>query len=397
MEAVQSGRPFHMAVRTNRASCAPGRQPPLLSMRFKPADREQLRERMPHIGIPPLAGMAAVEEATPRNYYWGLVEAARADSSAGAQAAPVAAQQQAVAATAAAAAAEPALISVGLGAGARAIAASPFSRPPTRTQPAALQDTPVNRVCRVAAAALLVCLAGGRACLLRSGWRPAVPPNTRPLVAAASVCRPSASASSQDSFWSGQRSCRCDGSVFGAEVEWAGIGAGLQLQLPPCLAPPPCAPRHHAQEVELGPLVGTGARGRCYRGVWQGARVAVKVLEIRLPSHGDSAKASEAEAARLEALLARSLSHPHVVTTFAHASSVTQVPGTDERRHQVWIIQVRRGWASCFFAATPARRPAAATCLVPIRTAGLQAGPFASLFPPASAGILCQGVAAGGD
>lgn len=122
--------------------------------------------------------------------------------------------------------------------------------------------------------------------------------------------------------------------------------AVLPVSTAPCMcapATPSPPPSPTPQEVELGPLVGTGARGRCYRGQWGGARVAVKVIDIRLPC-GDSAKEAEAEAARLEALLSRSLSHPSVVTTFAHGSSVTRVPGTDEQHHhQIWIVQVGTG------------------------------------------------------
>lgn len=34
------------------------------------------------------------------------------------------------------------------------------------------------------------------------------------------------------------------------------------------------------EEVQLGPLLGTGAYGSCYRGSWRGTQVAVKVLGI---------------------------------------------------------------------------------------------------------------------
>lgn len=35
--------------------------------------------------------------------------------------------------------------------------------------------------------------------------------------------------------------------------------------------------RKHSQDVELGPLIGQGAFGKVYRGIWNGAPVAVKV------------------------------------------------------------------------------------------------------------------------
>lgn len=97
------------------------------------------------------------------------------------------------------------------------------------------------------------------------------------------------------------------------------------------------------QEVQLGPLVGSGSAGRCYRAQWQGGRVAVKIVECscegatpsgsgglspatsgHLDSGAGSAKPA-AEAALLEALLSRSLAHPHIVTTYAHAVSTKQV------------------------------------------------------------------------
>ncbi len=37
------------------------------------------------------------------------------------------------------------------------------------------------------------------------------------------------------------------------------------------------AKRHPWEDVELGPLIGQGSFGKVYRGVWNGAPVAVKV------------------------------------------------------------------------------------------------------------------------
>ncbi|KAI3438918.1 hypothetical protein D9Q98_001332 [Chlorella vulgaris] len=114
-------------------------------------------------------------------------------------------------------------------------------------------------------------------------------------------------------------------------------------------------------EVVLGPLVGSGSAGRCYRASWQGGRVAVKVINCHAePGKGSSSgssgpdsvinsRASElssnsnhkpaAEAAMVEALLSRSLSHPHIITTYAHAVGKKQCQESGEWVEQVWIVQ----------------------------------------------------------
>jgi serine/threonine protein kinase len=112
--------------------------------------------------------------------------------------------------------------------------------------------------------------------------------------------------------------------------------------------------------------------GRCYRGMWQGGRVAVKIIDCI--SEADSRSTSSAlastelapgassgsralsgsnglsgkrpargmcaQAAMVEALLARSMGHPHIVTTFAHGVGVQeQVDGDGASHQQVWIVQ----------------------------------------------------------
>ncbi|KAG2489421.1 hypothetical protein HYH03_012059 [Edaphochlamys debaryana] len=64
-------------------------------------------------------------------------------------------------------------------------------------------------------------------------------------------------------------------------------------------------------DVKLGPLLGKGAYGRVYRGVWNGAQVAVKVLET--VQQDDSAQV-------LEAVLGGTISHPNIVQTYKHSS-----------------------------------------------------------------------------
>ncbi|EFN52801.1 hypothetical protein CHLNCDRAFT_138454 [Chlorella variabilis] len=109
-------------------------------------------------------------------------------------------------------------------------------------------------------------------------------------------------------------------------------------------------------EVTLGPIIGSGAMGRCYRGMWQGGRVAVKVIDCwagAQPSAADRADLAAAgapsqrrqqdvpavEAALVEALLARSLSHPHIVTTYCHGATAPRVDNIGRVHQQVWIVQ----------------------------------------------------------
>lgn len=112
-------------------------------------------------------------------------------------------------------------------------------------------------------------------------------------------------------------------------------------------------------EVVLGPLIGSGSAGRCYRAQWQGGRVAVKIIDCKFDPEAvaggalspaspwdasclDDALGSQkpaAEAALVEALLARSLSHPHILTTYCHAATTKLVHSSGEWRQQVWIIQ----------------------------------------------------------
>lgn len=64
-------------------------------------------------------------------------------------------------------------------------------------------------------------------------------------------------------------------------------------------------------DVKLGPLLGKGGYGRVYRGIWNGAQVAVKVLETI--KEGDSEEV-------LEAVLGAKIAHPNIVQTYKHCS-----------------------------------------------------------------------------
>ncbi|KAL4423942.1 hypothetical protein ABPG75_001243 [Micractinium tetrahymenae] len=92
------------------------------------------------------------------------------------------------------------------------------------------------------------------------------------------------------------------------------------------------------QEAVLGQLIGTGARCRCYRGTWQGGRVAIKVVECQGGAGAGGAGKSGTAAAELEAVLARSLSHPHILATFCYGVSREEDPRSGRVREQVWIV-----------------------------------------------------------
>lgn len=54
---------------------------------------------------------------------------------------------------------------------------------------------------------------------------------------------------------------------------------GLLTRLAPAVPAVPAAPQNHPDELAgltLGPLIGAGAHGKVYRGIWRGRKVAVK-------------------------------------------------------------------------------------------------------------------------
>ncbi|GLC39870.1 hypothetical protein PLESTF_000919300 [Pleodorina starrii] len=65
-------------------------------------------------------------------------------------------------------------------------------------------------------------------------------------------------------------------------------------------------------DVKLGPLLGKGSYGRVYRGMWNGAQVAVKVLETIQSDDGGLEV--------LEAVLGSQISHPNIVQTYKHCT-----------------------------------------------------------------------------
>ncbi|KAK9810348.1 hypothetical protein WJX72_009180 [[Myrmecia] bisecta] len=86
--------------------------------------------------------------------------------------------------------------------------------------------------------------------------------------------------------------------------------------LPPNQFPTKSAP---FEDVRLGPLLGKGSFGAVYYGTWNGAQVAVKVIEHR--SSTDEYRATD-EA--LEAMLGLKMMHPNIVRTFKYATKERQ-------------------------------------------------------------------------
>ncbi|WIA08911.1 hypothetical protein OEZ85_008329 [Tetradesmus obliquus] len=76
------------------------------------------------------------------------------------------------------------------------------------------------------------------------------------------------------------------------------------------------------QDIKLGPLLGKGAFGRVYRGMWNGKMVAVKVLEYSQQQNEDGCL--------LEGLLSEQVQHPHVVRTYKHVTRPLPMAGLDE-------------------------------------------------------------------
>lgn len=83
------------------------------------------------------------------------------------------------------------------------------------------------------------------------------------------------------------------------------------------------------EDVIVGTLIGSGSNGRCYRGLWHGGHVALKVLDCWFaPGQTGVTMGADGElvsVATREAVLSRSLAHPYIVTTFDYAVSSEDV------------------------------------------------------------------------
>ncbi|KAK9843847.1 hypothetical protein WJX84_006057 [Apatococcus fuscideae] len=97
-------------------------------------------------------------------------------------------------------------------------------------------------------------------------------------------------------------------------------------------------------DVLLGPLLGQGSFGRVYRGIWNGAQVAIKVIQsLTTPykpkvGHGSAdsfengvARAPNTVAGSIESMMSVDLAHPNIVQTFKSTSRAMMEPPSADR------------------------------------------------------------------
>ncbi|GFR53121.1 hypothetical protein Agub_g15837 [Astrephomene gubernaculifera] len=142
------------------------------------------------------------------------------------------------------------------------------------------------------------------------------------------------------------------------------------------------------EDVKLGPLLGKGAYGRVYRGVWNGAQVAVKVLETVQPDSDEGGASGLGFSTNcttssggctafsggggtqqghqqlqggevLEAVLGSQISHPNIVQTYKHCTrpmgQATDADNEGRTLLETWMVlefcnkgglsdAIERGW-----------------------------------------------------
>jgi PAS domain-containing protein len=89
--------------------------------------------------------------------------------------------------------------------------------------------------------------------------------------------------------------------------------------------------REPFEDVQLGPLLGKGSYGRVYRAMWNGAPVAVKVIETPCDKGPD-----DEPVAMFEADKGAGLSHPNIVQTFKSSSSISKTEG--KAYQETWLL-----------------------------------------------------------
>ncbi|GFR42473.1 hypothetical protein Agub_g3381 [Astrephomene gubernaculifera] len=89
--------------------------------------------------------------------------------------------------------------------------------------------------------------------------------------------------------------------------------------------------------LSVGHLLGKGAYGSVYYGVWYGSPVAVKIIDEELPPGVESV------APPLEAILSKELRHPHIVATLRCARRIVGPSGSSHAVSGSTLAALRRG------------------------------------------------------
>ncbi|CAG9467289.1 unnamed protein product [Pedinophyceae sp. YPF-701] len=115
------------------------------------------------------------------------------------------------------------------------------------------------------------------------------------------------------------------GSVGGGHLTASNDSSGIKAAKAPFV------------DVRLGPMIGQGGYGRVYKGLWDGAPVAVKIMEHSAPANMDSNDMRML----FEATLSVNVAHPQLVQSFKFSSRPKQEAGSDDdkRAWETWIVQ----------------------------------------------------------